>query len=67
VSWKGEKTVAGSGFDTLDKALVVWQDAQWPTRDDDIAADPKAKNPNVHRRVDILVQPQFSLTMFDKT
>jgi DNA polymerase IV len=45
----------GHGFDTLDKALVVWQDPSWPTKDADVAADPKAKNPNIHRRVDIIV------------
>ncbi|KAI4144747.1 MAG: hypothetical protein LQ340_006542 [Diploschistes diacapsis] len=49
-----EKT---GGFDTLDKALVVWQDPSWPTKEQDLAADPKAKNPNVHRRVDIIISP----------
>ena len=47
----------GTGFDTLDKALVVWQDPNWPTREEDLARDPKAKNPNVHRRVDIIISP----------
>ena len=47
----------GTGFDTLDKALVVWQDPNWPTREEDVARDPKAKNPNVHRRVDIIISP----------
>jgi DNA polymerase IV len=49
VAWKGEGRKAGTGFDTLDKALVVWQDPVWDktkTRD--------GKNPNVHRRVDII-------------
>ncbi|KAK5128036.1 hypothetical protein LTR85_005153 [Meristemomyces frigidus] len=45
----------GHGFDTLDKALVVWQDPNWPTKDADLAANPKAKNPNIHRRVDIII------------
>ncbi|CAM1510273.1 Fc.00g006080.m01.CDS01 [Cosmosporella sp. VM-42] len=40
--WKGE-TTKGSGFDTLDKALVVWKE---PT---------KTEAP--HRRVDIIVSP----------
>ncbi|KAF2125998.1 Nucleotidyltransferase [Dothidotthia symphoricarpi CBS 119687] len=44
---------AGAGFDTLDKALVVWQDPTWPGRHED--AD--KKNPNIHRRVDIIVAP----------
>jgi DNA polymerase IV len=48
---------AGAGFDTLDKALVVWQDPEWPTKRADLAANPKARNPNVHRRVDIIVAP----------
>lgn len=47
----------GHGFDTLDKALVVWQDINWPTRVADLAANPKARNPNVHRRVDIIIAP----------
>ncbi|EWG47161.1 DNA polymerase IV [Fusarium verticillioides 7600] len=42
VSWKGEKS-NGSGFDTLDKALVVWQDS--------------SKNGAPHRRVDIIISP----------
>lgn len=48
--WQGEGRQAGSGFDTLDKAMVVWQDPEW----DRSAA---AKNPNPHRRVDIIVAP----------
>jgi len=47
----------GHGFDTLDKALVVWQDPNWPTKEPDLAANPKAKNPNIHRRVDIIISP----------
>ena len=46
-----------TGFDTLDKALVVWQDPHWPTQTESLAADPKARNPNIHRRVDIIVSP----------
>lgn len=48
---------AGHGFDTLDKALLVWQDPAWPTRATDLATDPAAKNPAPHRRVDIIVSP----------
>jgi DNA polymerase IV len=47
----------GHGFDTLDKALLVWQDPSWPSRAADLAADPAAKNPNPHRRVDIIISP----------
>ncbi|KAL2211926.1 Nucleotidyltransferase [Sarocladium strictum] len=42
LAWRGEGS-RGSGFDTLDKALVVWKDP-------DNAAAP-------HRRVDIIVSP----------
>ncbi|KAJ4315597.1 hypothetical protein N0V94_005852 [Neodidymelliopsis sp. IMI 364377] len=47
----------GVGFDTLDKALVVWQNPVWPTREQDLDDNPKAKNPNIHRRVDIIIAP----------
>ncbi|KAF3062392.1 DNA polymerase type-X family protein pol4 [Daldinia childiae] len=50
VSWKGQDRKAGAGFDTLDKALVVWQDPYW----DKTAS---SKNPNPHRRVDIIISP----------
>lgn len=50
-------TIGGHGFDTLDKALVVWQDTNWPTKEADLAVNPKAKNPNPHRRVDIIISP----------
>ena len=50
-------SLGGHGFDTLDKALVVWQDPDWPTKAADLKANPKAKNPNMHRRVDIIVSP----------
>lgn len=49
VSWKGERN-ATAGFDTLDKTMVVWQDPNW-----DETASPK--NPNPHRRVDIIITP----------
>ncbi|KAM5356372.1 hypothetical protein ACJ41O_003018 [Fusarium nematophilum] len=42
LGWKGEGT-KGSGFDTLDKAMVVWQ-------------DPSQKDAP-HRRVDIIISP----------
>jgi DNA polymerase IV len=50
VSWKGDSAIRGSGFDTLDKALVVWQDPAWEK-------DVTSENPNPHRRVDILISP----------
>jgi DNA polymerase IV len=55
--FRTSKSARGAGFDTLDKALVVWQDPVWPTRAFDLQRNPKAKNPNVHRRVDIIVAP----------
>ena len=39
------------GFDTLDKALVVWQDIHYEPSAD----EPHQKNPNIHRRVDIII------------
>ncbi|KAI9809550.1 MAG: hypothetical protein M1827_006785 [Pycnora praestabilis] len=47
----------GHGFDSLDKALVVWQDINWPSKQPDLATNPNAKNPNIHRRVDIIIAP----------
>ena len=44
----------GHGFDTLDKALVVWQNPHWDSK---LAK----KNPNPHRRVDIIVSPWRTL------
>lgn len=41
--WKGEGSTWGSGFDTLDKAMVVWLDPNEETA--------------LHRRVDIIVSP----------
>ncbi|KAF1962002.1 terminal deoxynucleotidyl transferas-like protein [Byssothecium circinans] len=55
--FRSTRVAGGVGFDTLDKALVVWQDPVWPTRDADREKDPKARNPNVHRRVDIIISP----------
>lgn len=51
----------GHGFDSLDKALVVWQKPSWPSQVDDMAANPQAKNPNIHRRVDIIIAPWRSV------
>lgn len=53
--YRGGGAGGGHGFDSLDKALVVWQDPHWPTKTADLEKDPKAKNPNIHRRVDIIV------------
>lgn len=57
LEWKGSMPRSGSGFDSLDKSLVVWQDPSWPTMEKDLEDDPEAKNPNTHRRVDIIISP----------
>ncbi|OAP58417.1 hypothetical protein AYL99_07507 [Fonsecaea erecta] len=53
-------TSHGHGFDSLDKALCVWQDPHYASEDPEATADdtgPAARktNPNIHRRVDIIV------------
>jgi DNA polymerase IV len=48
---------SGAGFDTLDKALVVWQNPEWATKEKDKLENENAKNPNIHRRVDIIIAP----------
>ena len=50
-------SLGGHGFDTLDKVLVVWQDPNWARKTADLAVNPKARNPNTHRRVDIIISP----------
>jgi len=50
--FKADGSGGGHGFDTLDKSLVVWQDPNWPGK-----GKSKEKNPNVHRRVDIIIAP----------
>ncbi|KAG5953760.1 hypothetical protein E4U53_003090 [Claviceps sorghi] len=44
LAWRGQVSGRGSGFDTLDKAMVVWQNKQHSTA-------------TLHRRVDIIVSP----------
>ncbi|KZL83455.1 dna polymerase beta protein [Colletotrichum incanum] len=51
VSWKGNES-KGSGFDTLDKALVVWQKPEIKSQ----GCSSEAKE-RTHRRVDIIVSP----------
>ncbi|CAK7233102.1 hypothetical protein SBRCBS47491_008493 [Sporothrix bragantina] len=68
VSWKGnapnhglDSTASGGvGFDTLDKALVVWQDPMEDTEQTKEAGqgtEMKKPNTNPHRRVDIIISP----------
>ncbi|KAI4133346.1 MAG: hypothetical protein LQ338_000246 [Usnochroma carphineum] len=47
----------GAGFDTLDKALVVWQDQAFPGKGNTDEQGKPVKNPNPHRRVDIIISP----------
>ncbi|KAL8952879.1 MAG: hypothetical protein Q9222_001237 [Ikaeria aurantiellina] len=51
------RNTKGAGFDTLDKALVVWQDQTYPGRGCSDAEGKPIKNPNAHRRVDIIISP----------
>jgi DNA polymerase IV len=50
VSWKGSMTKANKGFCTLDKAFLVWQDAN-------LLENPVEGKRNVKRRVDIIISP----------
>ncbi len=52
----------GHGFDSLDKALCVWQDPNFEDDEEAVLQDedkeepkPRKKNPNIHRRVDIII------------
>ncbi|KAL8841453.1 MAG: hypothetical protein Q9170_000916 [Blastenia crenularia] len=47
----------GVGFDTLDKALVVWQDQAYGGNATTDENGQSIKNPNPHRRVDIITSP----------
>ncbi|EEH37551.2 DNA polymerase beta [Paracoccidioides lutzii Pb01] len=45
-------------FDTLDKALVVWQDPHFEKDGNgDMDEETSNRNPNPHRRVDIIISP----------
>jgi DNA polymerase IV len=57
LNWKGGMPRGKGGFDTLDHAFLVWQDPNWPSKAGDLEEDPDTKNPNVHRRVDIIISP----------
>ncbi|KAK1968263.1 Nucleotidyltransferase [Colletotrichum sublineola] len=51
VSWKGNE-LRGSGFDTLDKALVAWQKPETESQAYSSGAEER-----MHRRVDIVISP----------
>ncbi|KAK4059823.1 hypothetical protein Purlil1_14325 [Purpureocillium lilacinum] len=51
--WQGQAAGRGGGFDTLDKAMVVWQDVARLKANGEGGTEP----PPPHRRVDIIVSP----------
>ncbi|KAF4909491.1 DNA-directed DNA/RNA polymerase mu [Colletotrichum viniferum] len=55
LSWDGNQG-KGGGFDTLDKALVVWQEPEISDRGRASSVDSASQRPP-HRRVDIIVSP----------
>ncbi|PLB47153.1 terminal deoxynucleotidyl transferase [Aspergillus steynii IBT 23096] len=63
--YRGDAIDGSRHFDTLDKALVVWQDPIPPSTDSDAHPPPqskgKNKNTNPHQRVDIIVSPWRSI------
>ncbi|PYH91804.1 Nucleotidyltransferase [Aspergillus ellipticus CBS 707.79] len=65
-----DSTAPGKNFDTLDKALVVWQDPHFDDSDhhhhhshadtdseEEKTRQKRKRNPNIHHRVDIIVSP----------
>ena len=57
LNWKGSMPRSRGGFDSLDHAFLVWQEPSWPSKEEDLKGNPDARNPNVHRRVDIIISP----------
>lgn len=43
------------GFDTLNKAFVVWQDSTWSFQNFDFVVNSQIRNSNPHWRVDIII------------
>lgn len=58
LGWKKDQA-RKTGFDSLDKALVVWQDIHFQAEEEERRGGErkKLKNPNPHRRVDIIITP----------
>ncbi|TEY33694.1 hypothetical protein BOTCAL_0668g00050, partial [Botryotinia calthae] len=57
LSWKKDKG-RRTGFDSLDKALAVWQDINFQVEEEVEGREgKKRRNPNPHRRVDIIITP----------
>ncbi|KAJ5885837.1 hypothetical protein N7504_011673 [Penicillium tannophilum] len=58
--FRGDET--GKHFDTLDKALVVWQDPHFDDQSSSRGQDSgRKRNPNPHHRVDIIISPWRSI------
>ncbi|KAF0319434.1 DNA polymerase type-X family protein pol4 [Colletotrichum asianum] len=55
LSWDGNQG-RGGGFDTLDKALVVWQEPEMSDRGRTSSINSASQRPP-HRRVDIIISP----------
>ncbi|KAK2728582.1 DNA polymerase type-X family protein pol4 [Colletotrichum kahawae] len=55
LSWSANQG-RGGGFDTLDKALVVWQEPEMSDRGKSSSIDSASQRPP-HRRVDIIISP----------
>ncbi|KAH0441603.1 hypothetical protein CcaCcLH18_01863 [Colletotrichum camelliae] len=55
LSWSANQG-KGGGFDTLDKALVVWQEPEMSDRGKSSSIDSASQRPP-HRRVDIIISP----------
>ncbi|KAH8425500.1 uncharacterized protein LDX57_003251 [Aspergillus melleus] len=59
--YRGDAVDGARHFDTLDKALVVWQDPLPASPAEAPTEDTKKKNTNTHHRVDIIVSPWRSI------
>jgi DNA polymerase IV len=61
IPFRGDET--GKHFDTLDKALVVWQDPHFDDQSSagDQDSSRQKRNPNPHHRVDIIISPWRSI------
>lgn len=53
---------SGHSFNTLNKALVIWQDINWLSQNADLTVNSKAKNSNIHCCVDIIIAPWHTVS-----
>ncbi|SPN98850.1 related to DNA polymerase Tdt-N [Cephalotrichum gorgonifer] len=54
--WKGGQSASGGGFDTLDKALLMWRTPEGLGPNSEVTS-PGGEQARLHRRVDIIVSP----------